>query len=67
MKLLLNGAQLDWAGDSLLALLRAQGIDPEQRGLAIALNGAVVARRLWPQTRLAEGDRVEIVRAVAGG
>ena len=38
-----------------------------QRGLAVALNGAVVPRAAWPSTTLREGDRVEIVRARQGG
>jgi sulfur carrier protein len=37
------------------------------RGYAIALNGALVRKDKWPTTTLAEGDRVEIVRAMQGG
>ncbi|MGV9263644.1 sulfur carrier protein ThiS [Kitasatospora sp. NPDC003701] len=36
-------------------------------GVAAALNEAVVPRGSWPQTRLAAGDRVEILTAVQGG
>jgi sulfur carrier protein len=35
--------------------------------LAIELNGAIVPRSLWPEVRLSEGDRAEIVRAIGGG
>ncbi len=38
-----------------------------QRGIAVALNGAVVPRAAWPQTALKPGDSVEIVRARQGG
>ena len=37
------------------------------KGCAIALNGALIRKDKWPSTMLAEGDRVEIVRAMQGG
>ncbi len=37
------------------------------RGLAVAVNGAVVPRHAWDVTRLAPGDEVEIVKLFAGG
>ena len=40
---------------------------PSPDGIAVARNGEVVPRRAWPSTGLCAGDRVEIVRAVAGG
>jgi sulfur carrier protein len=36
-------------------------------GLAVARNGEVVPRAEWERTRLADGDRVEILAATAGG
>jgi sulfur carrier protein len=36
-------------------------------GVAAAVNGDVLPRRLWAATELAEGDRVEVVTAVQGG
>jgi sulfur carrier protein len=36
-------------------------------GVAAALNEAVVPRSRWSATRLADGDRVEILTAVQGG
>lgn len=38
-----------------------------QRGIAVALNGQVVPRAEWQNTRISKGDRVEIVRALPGG
>jgi sulfur carrier protein len=46
----------------LLAHLQA----PE-RGIAVAKNDRVVRRALFAQERVNEGDRVEIIKAVAGG
>jgi sulfur carrier protein len=37
------------------------------KGYAIALNGALVRRDKWQSTALADGDRIEIVRAMQGG
>lgn len=39
---------------------------PAER-LAIELNGIVVRRTAWPQTKLNDDDRVEIVHFVGGG
>jgi sulfur carrier protein len=39
----------------------------DARGRAVAVNGAVVPRDRHETTRLADGDRVEIVTAVQGG
>ena len=48
-------------------LLRARGIE-RPRGVAVAVNGAVVpARRLARRRALAAGDEIEIVRPFGGG
>jgi len=62
-----NGADEPLAVETLAELLTDKDIDPGQRGIAVALNGSVVPRAAWPETRLAPGDSVEIVRARQGG
>jgi sulfur carrier protein len=52
---------------TVAALLAARDIAPDGRGVAVALNGAVVRRTDWATTPLAAGDSVEIVRAMQGG
>jgi sulfur carrier protein len=47
--------------------LAATGRAPEGRGTAVALNGEVLARTIWPRAHLEEGDRLEILTAVQGG
>jgi sulfur carrier protein len=37
------------------------------RGVAAAVNGAVVPRGRWPSLLLGDGDRVEVLTAVQGG
>jgi len=40
---------------------------PSAKGIAAAVNGEVVPRRAWPETKLADGTAVEVVTAVQGG
>ena len=62
-----NGQDEPLAAATLAALLEEKAVDTGQRGIAVALNGAIVPRAAWPQTRLRPGDSVEIVRARQGG
>ncbi len=52
-------------GLSITALLQELGLDT--RYAAVALNGEVVRRADHPAVVVKEGDRIEIVHAVAGG
>jgi sulfur carrier protein len=62
----LNGAPATVPPGSTVAdLLAAQGLSGP--GIAVAVNDAVVRRAELAAHRLAEGDRVEIIRAVGGG
>ena len=75
MRLIVNGEPRD-SGAATLAdlfqseLARTDADDPAPtgtRGFAIALNGHVVRKDKWAATTLADGDRIEIVRAMQGG
>jgi sulfur carrier protein len=63
----INGQDEPLIAATLAALLEEKAVDVAQRGVAVALNGAVVPRAAWPQTPLRPGDSVEIVRARQGG
>jgi sulfur carrier protein len=63
----LNGQDEPLIATTLAALLEEKAVDVAQRGIAVALNGAVVPRAAWPRTPLKPGDNVEIVRARQGG
>jgi sulfur carrier protein len=52
-------------GTTLAVLLEADGLSGP--GIAVAVNDAVVRRADLAGRVLAEGDRVEIIRAVGGG
>jgi sulfur carrier protein len=62
----LNGKQQPIAAATVRALLEQEEI-ADARGVAVALNGAVVPRAEWDRTQLNAGDTVEIVRARQGG
>lgn len=53
------------AGTTLQALV--DGLTAAPRGVAAAVNEAVVPRGAWAATVLGEGDRVEVLTAVQGG
>ena len=63
----LNGEDLTLANPSLPEALCELGYDPEQQGIAVAINMSVVPRSEWPQTSIADGDRIDIVGAKQGG
>jgi sulfur carrier protein len=62
-----NGESEPLAVGTLAALLAEKAVDTGQKGIAVAVNGAVVPRASWPATPLKPGDSVEIVRARQGG
>ena len=63
----LNGQDRPMTAEGLIGMLRELDIDPEQRGVAVALNGAVVPRSDWAKTTLRDGDALEVVKLFAGG
>ena len=63
----INGEDEPLSAATLDALLTAKEISPDRRGVAVALNGSVVPRARWADTRLTAGDVVEIVLAKQGG
>ena len=66
MRLTVNGEQRDLRdSETVEALLRE--LDISGTHIAVAVNLQVVPRSSYRQTRLQEGDKVEIVHAVGGG
>jgi thiazole synthase len=67
MQVIVNQQPCEFASDtlSLSALLESQGVP--DKGVAVALNGEVVPRATWPRVVLSDGDRLELVKIVAGG
>lgn len=66
MQLVVNGAATTVpAGATVVDLLDQLGLGA--KWVIVERNGEPVERRDIPTTHLAEGDRIELVRAVAGG
>jgi thiamine biosynthesis protein ThiS len=66
MTLNVNGESREFSFVSTLSDLVAQlGMKPDR--VAVELNRELVRRDLWPATRLADGDKLEIVHFVGGG
>jgi thiamine biosynthesis protein ThiS len=53
------------AGTTLASLLREIGAP--SNGIAVAKNECVVRRTDYESHELADGDRIEVIKAVAGG
>jgi len=63
-----NGERRDLPRSATIAsVVELLGVMPGGRGVAVALNGEVVARGDWRRTALREGARIEVVRAIQGG
>lgn len=63
-----NGAPRTFeAGTTVADLVEDVTGEPAVRGVAAALNGAVVPRGRWRLLELQDGDRVEVLSAVQGG
>jgi sulfur carrier protein len=66
MRLTVNGTEHDVAADATVAaLLRTLAVRSD--GIAVALNDEVVPRTDHATRTLHDGDRLEIIVAVAGG
>jgi thiamine biosynthesis protein ThiS len=62
----LNGESVDARdADTIEDLMERYQLPPQS--ILVEHNGLVVHRHEWPQRALAEGDRIEFVRVVAGG
>ncbi len=65
MNLTINGESRVVAAETLSALVEQLGMKPDR--VAVELNREIVRRDEWPQTRLKDGDQLEIVHFVGGG
>jgi len=65
VKLVVNGVEQEIAADTLAAALAR--LDYGEARVATALNGEFVPARRRDETRLNDGDRVEIVAPRQGG
>jgi sulfur carrier protein len=68
MMIWVNGEERDLRGDATVAeVVGMTGAPADGRGIAAAVDGEVVPRARWQETKLEDGQRVEVVQAVQGG
>ena len=65
MKITINGQEQTSEPITLAQLIEQLGM--KQDRVAVELNRNIVPRAQWPETRLAEGDHLEVVHFVGGG
>ena len=65
MKLKVNGAYREVSATTVFDLLTELGLHPQ--GTIVERNREIVDREAYRETRLAEGDVLELVRLVGGG
>ena len=67
LEVILNGEAVRISSSLLPDALDELGYDPDQAGIAVAINMSVAPRSEWGATSIAEGDRIDIVGARQGG
>jgi sulfur carrier protein len=68
MRVVLNGSATDVEpGATVASVLAGLDVPAGARGVAVAVDAEVVPRGAWPEERLREGARVEVLHAVQGG
>jgi sulfur carrier protein len=66
--IVLNGQGSDLVpGVTIAEVLDGLGLDAQARGVAVAVDGAVVPRNSWPTFALDASARVEVLTAMQGG
>ena len=66
MKISLNGDTVDTREAKTIAeLIHFYQLPPQS--ILVEHNGVALHRHEWPERLLAEGDRIEFIRVVAGG
>jgi sulfur carrier protein len=65
MKIRINGEMLETQALDLLALVKTRNLDPSS--LIIEHNHTLVRQTSWAETRLKEGDSIELLSFVGGG
>jgi len=65
MNLIINGESRVVSVETLSVLVEQLGMKSDR--VAVEVNREIVPRDAWPETRLKDGDRLEIVHFVGGG
>lgn len=65
MQIIVNDKPVDFLGATVADLVAQLGLP--QMGVAVAIGMDIVPRAEWADRRLAEGDKVMIIKAASGG
>ena len=66
MRIAVNGESVDARdAQTISELIENYQLPPQS--ILVEHNGLALHRHEWPECRLAEGDRIEFIRVVAGG
>lgn len=65
MDIILNGEPVSLESDLLTDVLAVLGF--ADRGVAVAVNEAFVAKAVWPDYRVRAGDRLDVLSPIEGG
>ncbi|MFL5821270.1 MAG: sulfur carrier protein ThiS [Solirubrobacteraceae bacterium] len=64
----LNGRPIEVPDHATVEVVVSElAIDTARRGIAVAVDAAVVPRSEWERRRLSDGARVEVLAAMQGG
>ena len=66
MNVVINGEPTELSTGATVATA-LDALELPDRGVAVAVDAEVVPRGEWPDHELAEGARVEVLRAIQGG
>jgi sulfur carrier protein len=69
MNVILNGERRELReGATVADLVKDSGLGDEPlRGVAVAVDAEVVPRSAWDKTKLADGQKIELLNAIQGG
>ncbi|MGV0420239.1 sulfur carrier protein ThiS [Corynebacterium simulans] len=65
MTITYNGQKMDTTAATVAALIAE--VNAPEAGTAVAINGAVVPRSAWEDTRFEEGAVIDVLTAIQGG
>jgi thiamine biosynthesis protein ThiS len=65
MYIILNGEQTAITSDTLLAMMKEKGVEPDS--VIAEVNLELIKKNDWERTPLNEGDTVELLSFVGGG
>ena len=67
MEITINNQKQTVADGTTVQALVATHVGDKQKGIAVAVNNAVIQKQLWEQTFINNNDNILIIKATQGG